>query len=147
MTRPANVTMQDLAHEGICYVNSQNGPAGAEDKSMGSLAEYLLIDPKTGKFRPNNEAILASMIVADGDTTGPNRFIKEQVRLVPTFAGKAMYMSDIGHFIKTISNALYALAGKCSKLQGRNLLEPPRIKAMCSDLSKYLREHGNILKE
>ena len=36
---------------------------------MGSLTEYLLIDPETGKFRCDDEAILASMIFTNGDCT------------------------------------------------------------------------------
>ena len=76
-TRPGDVTMLDLAHDNKCHINSKNGPAGAEEKAMGKLAEYLLIDQDIGDFRSGNEAILGSLVVSDGDTTGPNRFIKE----------------------------------------------------------------------
>ena len=71
---------------------------------------YTLIDPEKGESRPDDGAILAPMIVADRDTSGPNRFINEQVRRMPSFARKAMDMPDIGHFIKSICNSFYALA-------------------------------------
>ena len=36
--------------------------------ALESLAEFFLIDPKTGNFRPNNEAIFVDFAVANGDT-------------------------------------------------------------------------------
>ena len=114
---------------------------------MGSLAKYLLIDPDTGKFRPDDEAILANFVIADGDTRGPNRFMETQAELVPTFAGKAEYLPDIGHFIKCISNSFYKLATKHTELRGKNLLEAPRIRCICSDISQYLRDFGVELRK
>ena len=86
-------------------------------------------------------------VVADGDTKGPKKFISKQAEIVgDSWEGKAEYVPDIGHFIKCISNAFFALATKHSELRGKNLLEPTRIKALCGDLLKYLREYGEFYK-
>ena len=68
-----------------------------------SLGEYLLINPDTGKLRPDNKAILALHTIADGDTEGPKRFINNQSEIVPEFVGKSDNVPDIGHLIKCIS--------------------------------------------
>jgi len=141
--RATDITSQDLEHPGKpCFKNSKHGPASAEEWAVKSLAEFLLIDPDTGKFRPDDEAILADFVIADGDTKGPNKFIKKQADLVPSFEGKAEYLPDIGHFIKCISNSFYKLATSSPELKGKSLLEAPRIRCMCGDISKYLREYG-----
>ena len=56
--------------------------------------------------------VSAWCIIGDGDTKGQSKFINKQAELVPTYHGKAEYIPDIGHFIKCISNAFYALAAK-----------------------------------
>jgi len=77
-----------------------------------------LIDPDTNKFRSDDDTILTNFVISDGDTKGPTRFINKQAELVPSFKGKAEYLPDIGHFIKCISNSLYALATNNVKLRG-----------------------------
>ncbi|KAL7535210.1 hypothetical protein ACHAXR_006342 [Thalassiosira sp. AJA248-18] len=58
--RAHEITEDDLKHPGkTCFRNTKYSPASAEEHAMEDLAEYLLIDPKTKKFRPDNEAILA----------------------------------------------------------------------------------------
>lgn len=145
--RAQDITAQDLSHPGKeCSRNSKHGPAGAEEWAVGSLAEFLLLDPDTKQFLPDDEAILANIIVADGDTKGPNKFIRKQSEIVPTYQGKAQYLPDIGHFIKCISNSFYALSKKYAELKGVSLLEPSRIRCICGDISKYLREYGEDLR-
>ncbi|KAL7536484.1 hypothetical protein ACHAXR_007193 [Thalassiosira sp. AJA248-18] len=142
--RATDITAQDLDHPGKkCYVNSKHNPASAEEWALESLAKFLLIDPDTGELRPDDEAILVNHVIGDGDTKGPNKFIKKQVEIVPSFQGKAEYLPDIGHFIKCISNSFFALATKNAELRGKCLLEAPRIRCMCGDISKYLREYGD----
>ncbi|KAL7545104.1 hypothetical protein ACHAWF_008471 [Thalassiosira exigua] len=145
--RAKDITEDDLRHEGQCNRNTKHSPAVAEEYAMEDLAEYLLIDPETGKMRPDDEAILAEYVVADGDTKGPKRFINKQAEIVPAFDNRAMHIPDIGHFIKCISGGLHKLAQQNSYLRGVNLLEAARIKTICSDVSGVLRWYGLKLKE
>ena len=146
--RAQDIKLADLSHPGQpCQRNSAHGPAGAEEHALDSLAKFLLIDPKTNKFRLDDEAILVNHFIADGDTKGPKRFIAQQAEFVPSFAGKGEYLPDIGHFIKCISNALYKLASNSPQLRGKMLLEPSRIRCICSDISKYLREYGDEIRK
>ena len=43
---------------------------------MEKIAKCLLIDPVTGKLRPDGEAILVEQVIADGDTKGSKRMIE-----------------------------------------------------------------------
>ena len=86
--RADEITEEDLTHPGKpCHRNTKHGPAVAEEYAMEKMAKYLLIDPETGKLRPDNEAILCREIIADGDTKGSTRLIKVQAEIVPEFAG------------------------------------------------------------
>ena len=71
--RSEDITEDDLKHDGKCYINSKHGPAVAEEFALEKIAEDLLIDPVTGKLRPDDEAILVDWFVADGDTKGASR--------------------------------------------------------------------------
>ena len=97
-----------------------------------------MIDPETRKLRSDDEAILVDWFVADGDTKGAIRFIKKQASIIKEFEGIAIYVPDIGHFIKFISNALFYLAKNNSTLPGVSLLEASRIKAITTDILIYL---------
>eukprot|EP00985_Skeletonema_marinoi_P018417 scaffold10289_cov75-Skeletonema_marinoi.AAC.1 len=145
--RADEITTEDLKHNGTCARNSKYSPAVAEEYALERIAEYLLIDPETGKLRPDDEAILVDCFVSDGDTKGATRFIATQARLVKEFDGKAIYLPDIGHFIKCISNALHSLASKHSDLRGVALLEPARIKSITSDVTKILKAYGKEFKQ
>ncbi|KAL7531549.1 hypothetical protein ACHAWF_003816 [Thalassiosira exigua] len=141
------ITEDDLKHPGKpCYRNSKQGPAVAEEYAMEKMAKYLLVDPESGKFRPDDEAILGREIIADGDTKGAKRFIKVQSELVPSFTGVAEYFPDIGHFVKCISGGFHKLATNCAELRGVLLLESPRIKAMVADISRIIRDYGRQYK-
>ena len=134
--KPDEITEDDLRHPGKkCYRTSKWSPAVAEEHAMEDIGKYLLIDPKTGKFRPDEEAILAKEVCTDGDTKGCNRFIKAQTELVPEFLGTAVYMPDIGHFVKCISGGLHDLVKNCKELKGKSLLDEPRIKCIIADVS------------
>ena len=85
-------------------------------------------------------------MVADGDTKGPKRFINKQAEIVPEFANKAEHIPDIGHFIKCISTGLFKLAKENSELRGVHLLEAARIKTICADVSRVVREYGVELR-
>eukprot|EP00986_Skeletonema_menzelii_P015095 scaffold11045_cov138-Skeletonema_menzelii.AAC.1 len=144
--RIEDITEDDLKHEGKCYINSKHGPAVAEEHALEWLAEYLLIDPQTKKLRNDDEAILADLFVADGDTKGATRFINKQASIITEFDGIALYLPDIGHFIKCISNGFFNLAGKDNTLKGAALLEASRIKAISTDITKILKEYGKQMK-
>ncbi|EJK58916.1 hypothetical protein THAOC_20921 [Thalassiosira oceanica] len=145
--RAQDITADDLLHEGRCYRNTALSPAQAEESALEELAETLLIDPQTNKFRSNEEAILALQVVTDGDTKGSKRFINKQVSLVPCFAGKAEQIPDIGHFIKAINNGFYKLKETCPELGGAKLLDAARIKVICSDVNKNIRQYGGKVAE
>ena len=141
--RADEITEEDLTHPGKpCHRNTKHGPAVAEEYAMEKMARYLLIDPKTGKLCPDNEAILCREVVTDGDTKGSTRLINVQAEIVPEFAGVAEYFPDIGHFVKCISGAFHKLAGSCAELRGVSLLESARIKTMVADISRILRQYG-----
>ena len=108
---------------------------------MEKMARYLLIDPKTGKLRPDNEAILFREDIADGNTKGSTRLIKVQADFFPGFDGVAEYFPDIGHFVKCISGVFHKLTGSCAELRGVSLLESSRIKTMVADISRILRQY------
>ncbi|KAL7535209.1 hypothetical protein ACHAXR_006341 [Thalassiosira sp. AJA248-18] len=72
---------------------------------------------------------------------GPSRFISKQAVVIPEFAKRAEYLPDIGHFIKCISGGLHKIAGDNSHLRGVHLLEAARIKTMCDDISRILRQY------
>ena len=114
----------------------------AEEHAMEKIAKCLLIDPVTGKLRPDDEAILVEQVIADGDTKGSKRMIKAQAEIVPSFAGRAEYFPDIGHFVKCISGGFHQLAGTNAELRGVSLLESARIKTMTADISRILRQYG-----
>ncbi|EJK74880.1 hypothetical protein THAOC_03416 [Thalassiosira oceanica] len=142
-----DITAEDLEHPGVCSRNTTLSPAQAEEPALEELGEYLLIDPATGKFRPDDEAILALELVTDGDTKGAKRFMAKQAELVPVFAGKAEQFPDLGHFIKAISTAFHKLKENNSDLRGKELLESVRIKVMCSDVAREIRQYGSKRKE
>lgn len=144
--RMEDITEDDLKHEGECHINTKHGPAVAEEYALESIAEYLLIDPETKKLRSDDEAILVDWFVADGDTKGAIRFIKKQASIIMEFEGKAIYVPDIGHFIKCISNALFYLAKNNSTLRGVSLLEASRIKAITTDITTIIKAYGREMK-
>eukprot|EP00986_Skeletonema_menzelii_P020007 scaffold29846_cov211-Skeletonema_menzelii.AAC.1 len=109
--RADEITDEDLKHDGECSRNSKHDPAVAEEYACELIARDLLVDPATGKLRPDDEAILVDCFISDGDTKGAKRFIATQASIVPEFEEIAIYLPDIGHFIKCISNALHKLAG------------------------------------
>ena len=77
---------------------------------------------------------------------GAKQLIGKQSDLVPTFAGKGEQYPDIDHFIKCISGALFKLAGD-NGLGGNSLLEPARIKTICSDILKSIYKYGLYYKQ
>jgi sRNA-binding protein len=138
----------DLRHEGRCYRNSVHGPATAEEYACIDAANLLLIDPDTNELLGDDLAIFGDEIVTDGDTRGATKFIDAQAHLIgePAY-GLAARVPDIGHFVKTVSNALYNIRREDSTLRGKGLLDPPRIKAIAADLSREIRRYGKFLKE
>lgn len=140
-----DITAADLEHDGECYRNTSLSPTQAEEPAMEELGEYLLIDPETGLFRPDNEGVLALEVITDGDTKGAKRLIAKQAQLVPEFSGKAEQFPDIGHFIKMMSGGLFKLRETNPERRGAQLLENDRIKTICADTSKKIRKFGSDL--
>ena len=89
---------------------------------MRNLGKYCIIDPDSGKLRPNNEVIIGGTVITDGDSKGALRFIAEQASIITSFVRKAAYYPDIGHFLKCISSAFYELASNDSSLRSNTLL-------------------------
>lgn len=119
-----------LEHEGTCYRNSKHGPAVAEEHAMEEAAEVLL-------SLPDDQAIFGAPVVSDGDSRGPKKFIQKQRDIVGDAAnGIADRLPDKGHFLKTISNALYALP---SSLRGKDMLDGCRIKAIIGDITRHIK--------
>ena len=84
------------------------------------------MDPATGKLRLDDEAILVDCFISDGDTKGAS-FIATQASIVPELFNEiAIYLPDIRHFIKCISNALLSLMVEFNSTRC-TLLEATRI--------------------
>ena len=119
-----------LQHDGPCYRNSKHGPAVAEEHALEEAAEILL-------SLPDDQAIFGAPVVSDGDCRGPKKFIQKQRDIVGDAAnGIADRLPDTGHFLKTISNALFALP---SSLRGTNLLDGSRIRAIIGDITRHIK--------
>jgi hypothetical protein len=130
----------DLSHPGKCYCNSRHGPAEAEEVALGRVGKALL-------NLPDDEAIFANDIISDGDTRGPLKFITAQLEVIgPAASGIVGQKPDLNHKVKTVSNGLYDLANKNLELRGANLLEAPRIRVICGDLTRHLRTFHDILQ-
>ena len=144
--RGQDITEEDLRHpDKKCHRNTKYSPANAEENAMEDLGRNLLIDPATGKFLPDEEAILCLQVITDGDTKGAIRLMKAQADLVTEFDGKGSQYPDVGHFMKCISGALHRLAGE--GFGGANLLEPARIKTIVADISKSIKSYGETFKK
>ena len=55
-------------------------------------------------------------------------------------------MPDIGHFIECMFNGFYAFKEKNSEFLGISLLDPNRIRATSSDVSRHLKFYNKIDK-
>jgi hypothetical protein len=98
-----------MAHEGICYRNSNLRPASAEESQSTLVAKSLLLDD-TGKYLGDEIAIFGINISADNDTRAPSAFIREQNRIIGAAAdGLADHSPDRGHVMKCNNNALFKL--------------------------------------
>ena len=96
----------DFSHNGVWYRNSKYSPAQAEEYAMERAAKLFL-------DLPDDEAIFADKVRSDGDTRGSDKVIKAQNKYLGHIVdGVAEHEPDIGHFFKTLSNGLYALAKK-----------------------------------
>jgi len=141
----------DLSHSGVCHRNTVHGPATAEEYAFEDIAVSYLLDPKTRELLPDDEAIFVDQMVTDGDSRGAKRLIQKQVDVLLEHGfdatGLAKQVPDIGHFVKTVSNAFYKLANEDSTIKGAGLLEPTRIRALSSDVSKHLRRYHEKRKK
>jgi hypothetical protein len=108
-----------------------HGPATAEEDACIDAANLFLINPDTEEFLGDDLAIFGDEIITDGDTRAAKKFIDAQAHLIgkPAY-GLAARVPDIGHFVKTVSNALYTIRRDDSTLCGKGLLDPPRIKPL-----------------
>jgi myosin-crossreactive antigen len=137
----------DLRNKGQCYCNTVHGTAAAEENACINAANLLLRNPDTEELVGDDLAIFGNEIITDGDTRGAKQFIDAQAHLVgkPAY-GLAARVPDIGHFVKTISNALYTVWRDDSTLCGKGLLDPPSIKAIAANLSHEILWYGKFLK-
>jgi hypothetical protein len=107
----------------------------------------LLKCEDSDEFLPDENVIFVDEIILDGDTRGSKKFIAAQANAIGVVAaGIAIQLPDIGHFIKTVSNALYQLAERDTILKGACLLEGSRIRAISSDLASHIREFNHTLE-
>jgi hypothetical protein len=139
----------DLQHEERCYHNSVHVCATAEEHACTDAANLLLINPDTNEFLGDELAIFGDAFVTDGDTSGATKFIDAKAPLIgkPAYGLAAHVPNIIGHFVKTISNALYNIQRDDSTLHGKGLLDPPRMKAIAANLSHNILRYGKFLKE
>jgi hypothetical protein len=145
--RVSEITPEEVEHKGHCYRNTVRGPATAEEYACFDAGSLLLKCEDSDDFLPDNEAVFADEIISDGDTRGSKKFIAAQVDAIGDVAANiAIQLPDIGHFIKTVSNALYELAEHDTILKGAYLLEASRIRAMSSDLAGHIREFNHTLE-
>ena len=84
------------------YRNTKQTPATAEDPAMRNLGKCCIIDPDSGELQPDDEVILGSVVITNGDSKGALGNIAEQDSIITTFAGKAACCPAIGHFLKYI---------------------------------------------
>jgi hypothetical protein len=140
----------DLSHDGQCYRNSKYSPAQAEEYACAEAGQFFLFDEATNDFKASDGAFFVAEMVTDGDTHGAIKLFKAQEELLTkpyniTLPREPRQLPDIGHFIKTVSNGLYTLGNNNNALKGVSLLEPSRIRAISSDVSKHLRTYNNEL--
>ena len=114
---------------------------------MHNIGKYCIIDPDSGKLRPDNEVILDSMLIIDGDSKGVLGFVSEQTAIVESFAKRAACYPDIGKFLKCLSSTFYKLSSDDSSLRGSVLLESSRIKTLVADVSRFSRACGEKYKK
>ena len=89
-TRTANMDPPLLKSMHLSLLLSSSSLIPKQVNALESLADFFLIDPKTGNFRPDDKAILVDFVVADGDTKGPKKFISKQAEIVgDSWEGKA----------------------------------------------------------
>ena len=146
--RLEDLSTEDIQHDGQCYRNTGRGPTIAEELACGDAGLLLLKSEDSDEFLPDDIAIFADQIVSDGDTRGAKKFIAAQFEFIGAVVANIVeYLPDIGHFIKTVSNALYDLGEHDPNLKGSCLLEPARIRAMSSDLAMHFRDFNVVLKK
>ena len=135
----AELTEEDIQHKGHCHRNTGQGPATAEEYACSTAGLLLLKCEDSDEFLPDENVIFVDEIISDGDTRGSKKFIAAQANAIGVVAaGIAIQLPDIGHFIKTVSNALYQLAERDTILKGACLLEGSRIRAISSDLASHI---------
>jgi hypothetical protein len=129
----------NFEHEGPCSRNSKHSPAVAEEYAAEAAGKFLA-------ELPDDEAIFGYRVVSDGDTRGTTKFIASQVKVLgEEISGLAEHEPDIGHFLKTISNAMYILCDKDRTMKGKQLLETPRIRAITSDVKKHIDTYHDCI--
>lgn len=131
-----------MKHDGKCTRSASYGPGSAEEHQAGDSGKRLLLDA-SGKYHGDDVAIFVDQVVADNDTRGPDNFIATQAEIIgPNADGIADHLPDIGHVIKLISNSLYKVRAVDPSFSGKDLLEPPRIRAMMADLRRALSKYS-----
>ena len=139
---PEEIANLSMAHEGICYRNSNLHPASAEESQSTLVAKSLLLDD-TGKYLGDEIAIFGINISADNDTRAPSAFIREQNRIIGAAAdGLADHSPDRGHVMKCNNNALFKLRKEDATLRGVHALTPKRIAMMNSDISATIDDYS-----
>jgi hypothetical protein len=65
-----------MAHDGVCYRNSNLQPASAKETQSKIIAKSLLLDDQDNSLG-DDTAIFGLSISADNDTRAPSAFIQE----------------------------------------------------------------------
>ena len=107
----------------------------------------LLLMGKNGSILENDEGMLATKIVSNGDARGSQKFITWQAETFSsTSANKAEFMPNSSHFIKRVSNGFCSFAENNKTFSGANFLDPIRIRCISADILQYLKTYSNTDK-
>ena len=67
--RADEISIDELKHpDKPCYRNTKENPATAEEPAMRNIGKYCIVYLDSGKLFPDNEVILGSMVITDGDS-------------------------------------------------------------------------------
>ena len=117
---PEDISRFSLVHDGPCYRKTNYSSAAAEEFEQEKSSVALLLDD-SGMPRGEDTACIASTVIADNNTRGPNHFMTKQKEIVGSDADDYIgtHHPDLNHVIKNCSNELYATAAKDKSFNGR----------------------------
>ncbi len=140
---PKDISCFSLVHDGPCYRKTNYSSAAAEEFEQEKSSVALLLHD-SGMPPGEDTASIASTVIADNNTRGPNRFMTKQKEIVGADADDYLATDhpDLNHVIKNCSNKLYATAAKDKSFNGRLALSSVQIRLICSDITKAIKRYN-----